>query len=156
MSRNARRGWLIATAAMMLLCVFAIWQSLLLSLTDRLGPGAGFFPFWLAILGVLFSGLLVADVWRQPITDNDETLLPRGESAFRVMIILAAVAGATLLMGWLGFEIAMLVFNAVLVVALGERRWYAVGAFAIAGSFGVYYVFTRWLDVLLPPGPWAA
>ncbi len=156
MSRNARRGWLVATAAMMAICLFAIWQSLQLSLTDRLGPGGGFFPFWLAILGVVFSGLLVADVWRQPVTAEQETLLPRGESAMRVLVILGAVAGATLLMGWVGFELAMLVFNAVLVFALGERRWYAIGTFAIAGSFGVYYVFTRWLDVLLPPGPWAA
>ena len=156
MSRNARRGWLVATATMMAICVFAIWQSLLLSLTDRLGPGPGFFSFWLSLLGVLFAGLLILDVWRKPVTESDETLFPRGESAFRVMIIIGAVAGATLLMGWVGFELAMLVFIAVLTFALGERRWYAIGLFAIAGSFGVYYVFTRWLDVLLPPGPWAA
>ena len=43
-----RQGRLIATGAMLVFCVFAIWQSLLLSLTDRLGPGPGFFPFWLA------------------------------------------------------------------------------------------------------------
>lgn len=156
MSRNARRGWLVATATMMAICVFAIWQSLLLSLTDRLGPGPGFFSFWLSLLGVLFAGLLIFDVWRKPVIDSDETLLPRGESAFRVLIIIGAVAGATLLMGWVGFELAMLAFIAGLTFALGERRWYAIGLFAIAGSFGVYYVFTRWLDVLLPPGPWAA
>jgi len=155
MSRNARRGWLVATATMLAICVFAIWQSLLLSLTDRLGPGPGFFSFWLALLGVLFAGLLMLDVWRKPPIESDETLLPRGESAFRVTIIVGAVAAATLLMGWLGFELAMLAFIAGLVFALGERRWYAIGLFAIAGSFGVYYVFTRWLDVLLPPGPWA-
>ena len=43
-----RQGRLIATGAMLVFCLFAIWQSLLLSLTDRLGPGPGFFPFWLA------------------------------------------------------------------------------------------------------------
>ena len=42
-----RQGRLIATGAMLVFCVFAMWQSLLLSLTDRLGPGPGFFPFWL-------------------------------------------------------------------------------------------------------------
>ncbi|WP_425067659.1 tripartite tricarboxylate transporter TctB family protein [Reyranella sp.] len=156
MSRNARRGWLVATATMMAICVFAIWQSLLLSLTDRLGPGPGFFSFWLSLLGVLFAGLLIFDVWRKPVIESGETLFPRGESAFRVLIIIGTVAGATLLMGWVGFELAMLAFIAGLTFALGERRWYAIGLFAIAGSFGVYYVFTRWLDVLLPPGPWAA
>jgi len=47
----------------------------------------------------------------------------------------------------------MLVFNAALVIALGERRWWVIALFAVGGSFGVYYVFTHWLDVLLPPGP---
>ena len=27
-----------------------------------------------------------------------------------------------------------------------------IAAFAFLGSFGVYYVFTTWLDVLLPVG----
>ena len=34
-----RQGRLIATGAMLAFCLFALWQSLLLSLTDRLGPG---------------------------------------------------------------------------------------------------------------------
>src|SRR5687768_9128230 len=47
MPPSLRRGWLIATAAMLALCLFALWQSLLLAMTDRLGPGPGFIPFWL-------------------------------------------------------------------------------------------------------------
>jgi len=43
-------------------------------------------------------------------------------------------------------------FNAVLVIALGERRWWVIALFAVCGSYGVYYVFTTWLDVLLPAG----
>ena len=36
-----RQGWLIATGVMLAFCLFAIWQSLLLPLTDQLGPGPG-------------------------------------------------------------------------------------------------------------------
>ena len=56
-------------------------------------------------------------------------------------------------MEFVGFRLAMLVFNAVLVIALGERRWWVIAVFAVLGSVGVYYVFTTWLDVLLPVGP---
>jgi putative tricarboxylic transport membrane protein len=153
---SLRRGWLIATAAMFVLCLFAIWQSLLLSLTDRLGPGPGFFPFWLGIIGALFAVLLALDVIRQPASDApDEPLLPRGEGAWRVLAVVGALAAATLLMDIIGFEWTMLAFNAGLVVALGERRWPVIAVFAAAGSFGVYYVFTTWLDVLLPTAQWA-
>ena len=55
-------------------------------------------------------------------------------------------------MAVVGFRITMLVFNAALVIALGERRWWAIALFAVLGSFGVYYVFTTWLDVVLPTG----
>jgi hypothetical protein len=65
------------------------------------------------------------------------------------VVLLAAV---TVAMEFVGFRLAMLVFNAVLVIALGERRWWVIAVFALLGSVGVYYVFTTWLDVLLPVG----
>ena len=60
-----RQGRLVATGAMLAFCLFALWQSLLLSLTDRLGPGPGFFPFWLALIGIFI--VLVVLVLKQGI-----------------------------------------------------------------------------------------
>ena len=50
-----RQGRLIATGAMLVFCLFAIWQSLLLSLTDRLGPGPA-----VADLAVVVQELIAA------------------------------------------------------------------------------------------------
>src|ERR1044072_8453360 len=80
-----RQGRLIATGAMLVLCLFAIWQSLLLPLTDRLGPGPGFFPFWLALIG---RGLLVAlllTTFREAAdpADAETRILPHGPGATR-------------------------------------------------------------------------
>ncbi len=154
MSPDIRRGWLIATGVMLALCLFAIWQSLLLPLMDKLGPGPGFFPFWLALLGAAFSLALLIGLVRTPAVDDPaaEPILPQGYGARRIGAIVGALAATTLLMEIVGFQIAMLAFNAALVVALGERRWIVIAIFAVAGSFGVHYVFTTWLDVLLPPG----
>lgn len=154
-----RQGRLIATGAMLAFCLFALWQSLLLSLTDRLGPGPGFFPFWLALIGIVLAVALLITTAREPrdpTTRNvlgDEThILPHGPGALRWLAIVALLAAATVAMAVVGFRISMLVFNAALVIALGERRWWAIALFAVLGSFGVYYVFTTWLDVLLPTG----
>ena len=152
-----RQGRLIATGAMLAFCLFALWQSLLLSLTDRLGPGPGFFPFWLALIGVALAvALLVTTFVEAPgkvdPADAEVRILPHGPGAKRwiaIVVLLAAAAGA---MELLGFRIAMLAFNAALVIALGERRWWLIALFATLGSFGVHYVFTHWLDVLLPDG----
>lgn len=154
MPSGARQGWLVATGAMLALCLFAVWQSWLLPLSDKLGPGPGFFPFWLSLIGAAFSLALLVGIARAPAVDkaSDEPLLPGAWGTSRIAAIVGALLVTSILMELVGFRLAMLVFNAGLVVALGERRWPVIAIFALAGSFGVYWVFTRWLDVLLPAG----
>jgi putative tricarboxylic transport membrane protein len=152
-----RQGRLVATGAMLALCLFALWQSLLLSLTDRLGPGPGFFPFWLALIGIVLALALLVSIWREPQPAADASaeevrILPHGWGALRCFAIIGLLAAVTIAMEFVGFRLAMLAFNAALVIALGERRWWLIAVFAALGSFGVYYVFTTWLDVLLPTG----
>jgi putative tricarboxylic transport membrane protein len=138
---------------MLVLCLLAVWQSSLLALSDKLGPGPGFFPFWLALIGTAFSLAQLVGVWRTPVDDSRaEPLLPDAYGTRRIGAIIGAVAVAALVMEVLGFQLTMLAFNAALVVALGERRWLVIAVFAIAGSVGVYQLFTRWLAVLLPAG----
>ena len=154
-----RQGRLVATGVMLVFCLLAAWQSYLLPLTDRLGPGPGFFPFWMALIGIVLAiGLLVATVAEPaaaaaaPQDGEADRILPAGPGAGRWFAIVLLLAAAAAAMELLGFRITMLLFNAGLAVALGERRWWLVALFAIAGSFGVFYLFTTWLDVLLPVG----
>jgi len=122
MPSGARQGWLIATGVMLALCLFAVWQSSLLALTDKLGPGPGFFPFWLSLIGSAFSLVLLIGVIRAPADPPDaEPILPHGYGARRIGAIIGTLAVTTLLMEVLGFQLAMLGFNIVLLVALGER-----------------------------------
>jgi putative tricarboxylic transport membrane protein len=155
-----RQGRLVATGMMLAFCLFAAWQSWLLPLTDRLGPGPGFFPFWMALIGlVLAVGLLVVTALEPatapaaaPDGDGDGRILPHGPGASRWLAIVVLLAAAAAAMEFAGFRLTMLVFNAALAIALGERRWWLIALFAAAGSFGVFYLFTTWLDVLLPVG----
>jgi putative tricarboxylic transport membrane protein len=149
-----RQGRLIATGAMLAFCLFALWQSLLLSLTDRLGPGPGFFPFWLALIGTALALALLFTTFREPAdpAGDEVRILPYGPGGLRWLAVVGSLAAVTIAMELIGFRLSMLIFNAALVIALGERRWWAIGVFAFVGSFGVYYVFTKWLDVVLPTG----
>ena len=149
-----RQGRLIATGVMLAFCLFALWQSLLLSLTDRLGPGPGFFPFWLALIGTGLAVALLVTTFREAAdpADPETRILPHGPGATRWLAIVVLLAAVTLTMEYVGFRLSMLVFNAALVIVLGDRRWWVIAVFAFLGSFGVYYVFTTWLDVVLPVG----
>ena len=149
-----RRGRLVATGAMLAFCLFALWQSLLLPLTDRLGPGPGFFPFWLSLVGSAFAVALLVSIYREAPdpADAEVRILPHGPGGRRWLAVVVSMAAVTAAMDFVGFRVAMLVFNAALVIALGERRWWIVAVFAVLGSYGVHYVFTTWLEVLLPSG----
>ena len=129
------------------------WIALGYSLRDALGPGAGFFPFWLGALGVALSlALLVQSLRGSSIAESPQAVLPRGDSARRSSVLLAGIVIATLLLPPLGFRLTMLVFSAGLLVALGVRRPVMIVVFALACSFGVFHVFYHWLQVPLPKG----
>jgi putative tricarboxylic transport membrane protein len=152
MTRTMRRGWVLAAAALFVASVVWAWQSLQLSLFDRLGPGPGFFPFWLSLIGAVLSAVVLVQTRAGATEAEGEPILPRGVAAVRVIAILVALAIVASLMTLLGFRVAMALFAGGLLWALGERRWWAIGLFGLAGSFGLFYIFNDKLDVVLPTG----
>ena len=134
---------------------FVASQALGLRLMTRLGPGPGFFPFLLALL---FGGLSILLFFRAPaLAASGEAApgdgeRPDREGQIRILILLAAMVAAGFLIEPLGYCLTMLGFCAVALLTLGERRWYVLAPAALLGSFGVYFVFVRYLGVSLPGG----
>ena len=115
------------------------------------GPGPAFLPFWLGlVMAFLAVGLLVSGL-RSP--DSSQAWLPSGESLRRLVLVLAITVAFVALLGVLGMTIATVLFLVVLIRYLDHQRW----AVALAVALGVaalnYFVFTRWLGVPLPTGP---
>jgi hypothetical protein len=135
------------------LCGFMAYTAYGYSLRDALGPGAGFFPFWLGVLGIALCAMLLIQSFKEKdISESPQALLPRGEGGRRAAALLGGVAVAALLLQPLGFRLAMLIFSAGLLLALGVRRPVAIGVFSLASSFGLFHVFYYWLKVPLPTG----
>jgi hypothetical protein len=148
-----RRAELVVLACLCALFGFMTVTAFGYSLRDALGPGAGFFPFWLGTLGVVLSVALFVQSWRgRAIGEGTQALLPRGEGARRVAALVAGLAVVSLLLQPLGFRLAMLVFTVGLLLALGVRRPVLIALFALASSFGLFHVFYYWLQVPLPIG----
>jgi putative tricarboxylic transport membrane protein len=142
-----KRGWQAAVAVLLLVFAFFAFESLRLSLRDALGPGPGFFPFWLSVAGGLLAVILLVQVARGRADFETDTL----KFELRpVALVLGGLVVATALLEVLGFRIAMLVLLVYLLLALGVRNWIAIAVFALAGSFGVFHVFTGLLKVQLP------
>ena len=142
-----KRGWQAAVALLLAVFAFFAFESLRLSLRDALGPGPGFFPFWLSVAGGFLALVLLVQVARGRVDFETPTLKLEVRP---VALVLAGLVVATALLEAIGFRLAMLVLLPYLLFVLGVRNWLAMGVFSLAGSFGVYHVFSGLLKVPLP------
>jgi putative tricarboxylic transport membrane protein len=142
------RGWQIAAVALFALFVWFVFESLRLSLTDALGPGPGFFPFWLGVLGGVLALVLFLQLRAHRPVEDDIAFDRAGTR--NVLLVLGGLVAASAVLDLVGFRLAMLALIAYVLAVLGVRRWLAIALFALAGSFGVHYVFYDLLKVPLP------
>ena len=147
-----KRGWQTASVAMLVLFAYFAYESLQLSLRDSLGPGPGFFPFWLSVMGAVLSLVLLGQIKLGRADLGSEQLTFDRAGVRSVVLVVVGLIASCALLDLAGFRISMLLFNAYILVALGVRNWIVVAIFAGAGSFGVYQVFYDLLKVPLPEG----
>jgi len=152
-SKAAKRGWQIACLCLLAIFLPALVTSFGYSLTDALGPGAGFFPFWLSLVGAVLSAAILVQVTLAKAAESaaDEHA-PDRSPALQALGMLVALAAAAALFEPLGYRLTMLPFIAAVLVILGARSPVAIALTALAGSFGVFHVFYHWLKVPLPIG----
>ena len=146
-------GWQVGSLCFFALFAFGIVLSLQLPMGDRLGPGPGFFPLWLGLIGAVLSAVLFVEVLRQPADGpGDGPLTPARPAAQRILAVLVLLAAVALLLDPLGFRLTALLFTAILLLALGVRSLPVIAVFAATAGFGVFHVFYYWLKVPLPIG----
>jgi putative tricarboxylic transport membrane protein len=147
------RAYQVVSVGFLLLGLFVLWQSIQLRYFSRLGPGPGFFGVWLGgLVAVLAVILLVQNTlprWRP--TEPLEVLPPREARAPLAMTV-ASLPATVLLLPLLGFRLTALGLCLFLLLAVGRQPWWLSGVVALACSFGVHYVFTALLGVVLPTG----
>ena len=144
------RGWQAAAVAFAALFAFFAYESFQLSLTDALGPGPGFFPFWLGVLGALLALLLLVRLRLRKAEAGTDAISFDRAGVRDVLLVLAGLTAASAVLELAGFRLAMFALLAYLLLVLGARRRLAIALFAAAGSFGVYHVFFDLLRVPLP------
>jgi hypothetical protein len=121
--------------------------------------GPGFYPRILLVATALLSlALIVSDVrggWR----GRPPATAPPVRYGL-VVVTFAVFTAYVLLMPWIGYRLATLVFVTALQVAISRpysaRGWALVLAVAVATSAATYYAFEVYLHVLLPRGRFTA
>jgi putative tricarboxylic transport membrane protein len=129
-----------------------------LPLLDALGPGPGFFPLILALLGGALAVALIAQLARDPQAPTGEPLpdpepfVPDGGAIFRIVGIIVLLLAAFTALDPLGYRLTSFIFIVLMLLVLGVRNYLAIALVALALSFGVFHSFYYWLKVPLPIG----
>ena len=114
-------------------------------------PGPGFFPVGVGVFLCVVAAVVVAATLRGGAVAAMPSVGVEGRG--RLTTTVAALAGFSLLLPWIGYPACAFVFVALLLRRLGGAGW-AVATLTAAGSALVtYYVFGALLGVPLPGGP---
>jgi hypothetical protein len=121
--------------------------------------GPGFYPaIVLSFMAAASALLVLQDLMRHrtPAVANGRDAPRRN---YRLVVIAFAIVGAYVaLLPLLGYRVATVLFVGALQAALGRprtaRQWVVLAAIALGTAAVSYFIFERYLLVLLPRGAW--
>ena len=121
------------------------------------GPGAGFFPFWLATGVMVCAALLLAQSLRVAraagpgASDRGEPFIPAGAwrpllIAFLPMVVVVAV------INYLGIYIGGGLYLAGYMRWVGRNTWSRIALVSTLIPLGLFLIFERWFLLPMPKG----
>ena len=120
--------------------------------------GPGFYPaIVLSFMAAASALLVLQDLMKRAPVTADAGGAPRRN--YRLVVIAFAIVGSyVVLLPLVGFRVATVLFVGALQAALGRprtaRQWTVLATIALATAALSYFVFERYLLVLLPRGAW--
>ncbi len=148
-----KRVYQITGVILLLLSIYiGMTSRLSLKYYTSLGPGPGFFPFWLAIIMGILSLLMLYHATFGKSEPLPADFFGSKTGYLQAGAICASLIWIVIAMQQLGFRISMAVLFLVLQPALGRVNPIIMVLMAAVGSWGAFWVFDSLLKVPLPVG----
>jgi putative tricarboxylic transport membrane protein len=148
-----KRPYQVTASILFVLSVLIAYESLQLKYYTSLGPGPGFFPFYLSLCLAALSVVMFYQATFKKSDPCPEDFFESRLGYLRALGICVAWIWAAAMLERLGYRLTMLVFFPFLLLALGRVRWYMIVLITLLGSIVTFYVFTIQLSAPLPVGP---
>ena len=118
-----------------------------------IGPGPGYFPFWVCIIlaGLSLYWLLQVTVRKGEAMPKD--FIPTREGGMLVLLVFLDMIFFTAIVNYVGFPVAMFLFVMGMMTALGKRDLRTIiydVIFALGVTAFFTFLFGRWLEVAFP------
>jgi putative tricarboxylic transport membrane protein len=143
----------LSGAVLAIFGLFMLYHSLQMSFYAEGVPGPGFFPALLAMALIGLGASLVVTRLRTPHNTAERLRLPTREQASRALSLWVVALAAALLVGPLGFPVAMFLLVAVILFVIEGRRGLGAVLTSILIPLLAWLLFAQLLLVPLPAGP---
>lgn len=124
-----------------------------LSYVADVGPGPGFFPFWIGAGLLLFSCYQVFQSLSAPRHPR-EAAAPTWSGTSRAITGWLAMAVSIFLFPWTGFAASFVLLIIFFIVVIERRPFFLALAIGVALALIFHLLFVVALGVSLPTGPW--
>ena len=146
-----KRPWQIASIIFVLVSIFVLIHSFSYPYKDRLGPGPGFFPFWMSIItGLLSLGLFLQTTFAESESGEKKTFFPKRDGAIRIAAVLVSLTFVMVFMNSLGFRLSLLIFLFYYLLLVGVRNIGETGFLspAVGSWLPVFFLFSACLYLM--------
>lgn len=143
------RAWQAAAVAVVAVSGTVLVASRSHAYMDGTGPGAGFLPFWVGVLGIVTGIAIVFTVRLRGVDESLTWRVDRGPLG-RIAVTVATLAAAAAVLDVAGFRVTAFVMLAVLLQTFGARSWWRLLVASAVGSLAVFQLFYSGFDVPLP------
>ena len=140
--------------AMLVASALYLRQALRMPLGMAARPGPGFYPAAVGAFACVVALVITALAFRRADSDPEADEVEEAPAdRRRVWLTVATLAGFCLLLPWIGYPLAALLFVAATLRQLGAG-WSGAVLTALLSAEGSYYLFAGLLGVTLPQGLW--
>lgn len=144
---------MVAALVLAIGAAILVFQALRLPIGwTAVGPGAGFFPFWLSI-GVAISALvIVAKSVRIPAAAGPDRPFIRSTAWKPLLIVFLPMIAIIAALRYLGIYIGGALYLAGYMTFVGRHRWISVILVSILIPVALFFIFERWFILPMPKG----
>jgi putative tricarboxylic transport membrane protein len=144
---------LVAASCLAVFGAYVTYAGSQLSYVADVGPGPGFFPFWIGTGLLLFSCYQIVLCWSARRHPNGPTQ-PNWHGSRRALAGWLAMALSIFIYRWTGFAASFVLLTWFFIVVLADRPAFPALAIGIALALTFQLLFVVALGVSLPAGPW--
>ena len=116
------------------------------------GPGAGFFPFWLALGVTICAVIILLQSFRAPAAAvGGRPFIPAG--AWKpLLIVFLPMAAVVAVIDYLGIYLGGALYLAGYTWLVGRHRWTTVVLVSVLVPLALFFIFEKWFLLSLPKG----